>query len=181
MSTKNLLFEHKGILTFDKINIYLSEIDLLLQSYNLPVASRKIIYSISVECLENIYRHFYLPEENKLYTDNTCIFQLFECQNHFEIIAANQILNKNINNLKLKLDNINKLDKKGLKALYKNTMKSLINKNINNNAGIGLIEIAKLSENNIKYEFQKINNETSLFKFCIYINAIKCLTKEYAL
>lgn len=82
--------------------------------------------------------------------------------------VSNSIFNHKILLLKNKLDRVNSLDKEGLKDLYKNTILSG-NVSPKGGAGLGIINIAKVSENKINYTFSTINDKYSYFTLNVLI------------
>jgi hypothetical protein len=86
----------------------------------------------------------------------------------FYIEAGNPILKDDIDGLQQKLDRINNLDKHGLKELYKDTITNG-RFSVKGGAGLGFIEMAKLSGERLTYNFEKIDDQFSFFRFAINI------------
>ncbi|UCG27898.1 MAG: SiaB family protein kinase [Bacteroidales bacterium] len=122
--------------------------------------TKKRVFYILVECVQNITRHQELPEEKPL--ESTGIFFIQSAGEKYNISQGNIIQNEHINSLKEKLDNINNLDKEELKIYYKTALRdSVISRK--GGAGLGLIEIARKSGNKIRFKFRKINDRYSFF------------------
>ena len=83
-------------------------------------------------------------------------------------MTGNFIPNSKINTIQSKLDNINALDKDGLKKLYKEI---LYNGEFSDKgtAGLGFVEIARKTGQKLSYEFHKVNDEYSYFTFQIRV------------
>ncbi len=132
------------------------------------ITLKKKIYSAMVESLENIYKHQDIIDSN---SDFQPRFSLFLDDEQISMNASNSILNTKVDALKDKLDRVNSLDKEGLKDLYKLTILSG-NVSPKGGAGLGIINIAKVSENKINYKFESIDKNYSYFSINVLISRI---------
>ena len=163
-----VLLEHKGTIVFETIDQLLEKLKQLPAYLALKRSVQKKIYCVFVESIENIYRHLntYTPYD----VDNNLVpyIRLSKQDENFIIDTGNAVSNKNINKLKFSLDQINKLDKAGLKASYA----EIINKDIisdEDGAGLGLIIIALNAKKKIDYNFTTIDDQYSYFELKISI------------
>ena len=114
-----------------------------------------------VESLENVYKHCdKVCEEG----EDLCstFFHVEMNENNIKVFTENTIRNANIKPLKEKIDSVNSLSRVDLKKYYK---ESIINNNITEKggAGLGIIDMVKVSGNKLYYEFRPINNNFSVF------------------
>lgn len=122
--------------------------------------TKKRVFYILVECVQNITRHQELPENELLESDG--IFFIQSSDDMYNISQGNLIFNEHVDSLKEKLDSINKLEKEELKNFYKSALRdTVISKK--GGAGLGLIEIARKSGNKIQFKFKKIDDRFSFF------------------
>jgi hypothetical protein len=131
----------------------------------MSITIKKKVYSAMVESLENIYKHQDIISSN---TDFQPRFSLFYDDKELVIYASNSILNKKVDPLKEKLEKVNSLDKDGLKDLYKLTILSG-NVSPKGGAGLGIINIAKVSESKINFNFEPINDKYTYFTINVAI------------
>ena len=82
--------------------------------------------------------------------------------NEYIITTGNPIGNDKVPGLNGKLEQINGLDKEGLKALYKDIIKNgdLSDKG---GAGLGFVDMARKSGQKLEFDFEKINDKVSFF------------------
>jgi hypothetical protein len=139
----------------------------ILDEYGMNITIKKKVYAAMVESLENIYRHQDVIK-NGSEIAYTPLFHLNIDNQNFTVSATNSVRVEKMVNLKQRLDLVNTLDRIGLKELYKNT---ILHNAVNNRggAGLGIINIAKVSENKIDYSFDPINEQYSLFSISITI------------
>ncbi len=144
----------------------ISIIAIVEQHFKLTVKKSNLktaIYTL-IEALQNIERY-------SAHVISSEDFALIYSDNHYlNIYTQNMINNDKIDNLKKKLDSISIKDKEELRETYKEVLASdtLTEKG----AGLGLIELARKSENNLTYSFEKKTEEYSTYSlsFSISIN-----------
>ncbi len=159
------LLRHFGPLSYEEIGFLLNKMAALLDKRGMNITIRKKVYAAMVESLENIYKHQDHIEDDKAFLPK---FNLYMDSQNLTMYVSNSIFNHKILLLKNKLDRVNSLDKEGLKDLYKNTILSG-NVSPKGGAGLGIINIAKVSENKINYTFSTINDKYSYFTLNVQI------------
>ena len=121
-------------------------------------AIKRRMYIVAVEALENIFRH----TNDKLKKLNNIKFSIKLVDNTYVLEFVNVIFCKESEELKKILCNIKDKSKGEIKELYKATItKAQITPK--GGAGLGLIEIAKVSNNNINYKFNNIGDDICEF------------------
>ncbi|HCT29168.1 MAG TPA: hypothetical protein DIW31_00170 [Bacteroidales bacterium] len=160
------LLRHFGPLSYEEIGFLLNKMATLLDKRGMNITIRKKVYAAMVESLENIYKHQDTIADDKEYMPK---FSLLIDSQNISLFVSNSILNHKVSLLKGKLDKVNSLDKDGLKDLYKNTILSG-NVSPKGGAGLGIINIAKVSENKVNYTFSAINDRYSYFTLNVLIS-----------
>ena len=155
MSEQNILVIHKGDFSQDAIFPVLQIIEENLQKEKKDVVSKKRVFHILVELLQNVSNHC-LKEGNK----KEGIFLIGESDDHFIINTGNLIKNEFVDDLKEHLDHINELNGKELKDLYLSKLRER-NDPKNKGEGIGLIDIARRIISPVNYSIHKIDNKKS--------------------
>lgn len=127
----------------------------------LPEANaRRKAFHIAVECLQNISAH---SEKNLDYPNSIFVIGK-DCGEYF-VSAGNVIKSVNVENLQRKIDQINNLDKDGLKQLHMQAIKESLHKQESSNAGLGLISIARKSGKKLDYQFVPMDDNNAFFSF----------------
>jgi len=122
--------------------------------------SKRRAFNIAVECLQNISTH---SDRNEEYPNS--IFIIGQEGNEFYISSGNTIKTSKVENLQRKLDQINNLDSDGLKQLHMQAIKESIKIKESNNAGLGLISIARKSGQKLEYQFMPVDANNAFFSF----------------
>ncbi len=126
---------------------------------------RKKVYFIMVESLQNITRH----QENTRAVQGAGYFIIQGLQNGYFITSCNQVAASSVNSLRGKLEMVNSLDAENLKN-YSAEILQAGEISAKGGAGLGLIEMARKSGHKLKYHFEKIDPENSLFYFQIKVS-----------
>jgi hypothetical protein len=170
LTERETILDYSGLLSYDKISDILNQLKIKTRSYNFDLAAYKKLLSASIELLENIYKyHEYF--EDKIAENNALIpkFKIETSDNAFFLVAGNPILYEDMDKLKERIDNINKLDRQELRLLYKDT---ITNGQFSSKggAGLGFIELKKMSPAKLNYEFNEIDKEFFYFLLEIEIS-----------
>ena len=168
MQKDNLGYVYRGRFTQDITDSILALTENKLEKEEQSAKIKKRVYSILVECLQNITRH---QDDTKV--DSPDSNGLFVIQKHDEkyfITTGNLVMNDNIDYIKNLIETINGLEKEDLKDYYKMVLEdgSLSSKG---GAGLGLIDMARKSGNKLLYQFRPIDDKSSFF----YLHTIPSL------
>ena len=163
MKSYDVVVNHKGFMSLDVIDDILHHLKTYLFHKQHDKMMRKRVYSLSVECLDNILKHSDInEEEHELLINYPPRFIVEKIAENFLIHTGNIVLNKNRDKIIPRLDKLNDLTIEEINNLYK---KSLANAEISakGGAGLGLIVMAKTTKQKIRYDFEKINDKYSYF------------------
>lgn len=170
MNEKDLMLVYCGDFSQELNKTLLSFMERKFKSENVEDNTRRKIFNIMVEVLQNISKNRIEKEEGVPEVDSA--FILGASTEDYLLISSNLIRNSNVQNLKDRIDQVNSLDKEGLKQLYKDVRlnASFTEKS---GAGIGIIDIARKSENRLGYSFDELGSEYSVFSLLIRVTKEK--------
>lgn len=166
VETKEVIIEHYGQLSYEEIGYLLNKMTASLNRFNLSFVLRKKVYAAMVESLENVYKHQDVIEGNTNYFPR---FSLVAEDEYIKICASNSVENRKKDNISQRIDEVNNLDRDGLKDLYKEI---ILHGSVSEKggAGLGIVNIAKVTENKLEYKFDKINDRYSYYTLNIKVN-----------
>ncbi len=168
MQKDNLGYVYRGRFTQDITDNILALTENKLEKEEQSSKIKKRVYSILVECLQNITRH---QDDAKVdLPDNNGLFVIQKHDEKYFITTGNLVLNSNIDYIKNLIETINSLEKEELKEYYKMVLEdgSLSSKG---GAGLGLIDMARKSGNKLLYQFRPVDDNSSFF----YLHTIPSL------
>ena len=123
-----------------------------------------------IESLENVYKYTDIYEafiEKKQEYQPT--FNIIINDDTIQLKTSNPVRVKDIDDIKRKIDLVNNKSREELKRLYVETITNG-QFSAKGGAGLGFIEMAKTSENDLKYSFENISDEFSLYTFIVTFN-----------
>lgn len=166
----NILLLYKGKITF---NIVMAIIEILEERIDKIENDRSVkrkFYSASTEALQNMVHHMNIIEDERYdYMEaNSGMIMVIVRRNYYKIVTGNYIPSVKRGDLEQNINLINSLDKGQLKALYRRLL-SESHMNGEPNAGLGLIDIARKTGQNLKYNFNQIDDTYSYFNFEVKI------------
>ena len=170
MERENILLSFKGVVTSELLTSVLSIMESKLDYMEESPKTKKKVFNVLVECLQNLYHHIDLNEESDRNLERieakSALFMISKKDDNFVIQTGNYIDVDNAIDLEAKLKQINGMDKEELKRYYQEVLNNG-EMSEKGTAGLGMIDIARKSGNKLEYLFLPIN-ETSRF-FCLTI------------
>lgn len=129
-----------------------------------PLKTQKI-FSVFIEQVQNIMNFSsdtFIEHESETELREGAVAIGENGDKQIYVISGNLIENANKDKIESIIEKVKDMDKKELKSFYKKQLKE--NASLDKrSAGLGLIEMAKQSNNKIEYYFNPVNNEYSYF------------------
>jgi hypothetical protein len=140
------------------------------QDHDLSFRTYKKMISIMIEALENITKYsdqFTCNGEPVSDYCPTC--NINKNGSSIELITQNPVRKKDVDDLRSRIDNVNKRNREELKELYKKTITNG-EFTAKGGAGLGFIEMAKTTGNKLEYTFDNLSKEYSLYTFRVFFS-----------
>lgn len=160
---KEVLLHYKGPLEFDTIGDLIHQLKDRVRDHHVKYVVYKKILMVMIESLENIIRYTeHFANNDFILSNYPPEFTISLSNNLFVIESSNAIRNQDIDELESKLGQLKKMDKKEIKELYRTT---ITNGQFSDKggAGLGIIEMAKITDKRIEYSIQPIDETYSFF------------------
>ncbi len=162
MLKNNIILVYEGEFTQEITKSVLSMAERNMDSIGEESGIKRKVFNVMVECLQNIVKHgeeYVLADLNI----NTAIFMIGKAKESYIITTGNPIKNDHVDVLRDKLNEINSLDKDGLKALYKEIIKGGSGLSEKGGAGLGFVDMARKSGQKLEYGFEPLSENFSFF------------------
>ena len=168
MEKSDILLSFKGDITSESLTSILQKVENKMDNMNEEPKTKKKVYNVLVECLQNLYHH--MDDATNEYGDKNrgAIFMIAKNKEIYNIITGNYILKKNINDLQSRLDEVNSLTKEQLKNYYKSVLNNG-EMSLKGGGGLGMIDIARKTGEKLEYNFLEIDNKVSFFTLIIKV------------
>jgi len=163
MPEKEIILNYQGLFNFEIIGHLLNNLKDETESRSIPISHYKKILSVMIEALENVFKYNeYFEKETSLFPKFSPKFTLEKNYDSYCLTTSNPIMIKDIEKLTNHITNINSLDREGLRQLFRAT---LTNGQFSSKggAGLGFIEMAKVSGDKIIFTFDPINEKFSYY------------------
>lgn len=167
---QKILLSHFGTIDTKVTNQLLRNLKEHSSAFESEEISKKKVYKVSVECLENACRH----SEGNQEQQTSSLFLLGKDEGNYHIVCGNYIEEKGIEIIKKIINEINALKKDEIKEKYKSI---LLQNNVtfNAEAQLGILDMAIKSGNKLEYEFHPAANNVSFFIIKIQIPRISTI------
>jgi hypothetical protein len=155
--TEQLLFVFRGNVTEKNSLPLLTLLENEMKDESYGLAGRKRLFMFVLESLQNIVKH----GDRKLH-DKMPLVAYSKTAGGYTITTGNIISTNQVENLRSKLERINKLDINEAKNLYRDIL-SNSGFSEKGGAGLGLIEMAIKTGNRLDFDFVSLNGGYSYF------------------
>jgi hypothetical protein len=157
MTKDRLMFVYRGAVTSDNSIPLLMLLEREMEYAEFGFLGRKRLFMFVLESLQNVSRH----SKNTMFADKSLVV-FAKTDNGYTVTTVNVLPTSNIDNLRLKLDEINMLGSDEIRAIYRQMLSTAEFSN-KGGAGLGLLEMAKKTGNRLDYDFIPLNDEYSYF------------------
>ncbi len=169
MDDNDIIMIYEGDFSQEFIKTVLSFTELKFNADDLENNTKRKIFNVMVECLQNISKHQFSNQEAD--PRMASIFMIGYTNEDYLIISSNPIYNNKIEGLKTLLDKVNSLDKDGLKQLYKKVRMENRFSEVGG-AGIGIIDMARKSGRKLEFNFHEFDEDISIYDLLVKIPRI---------
>lgn len=167
MNDKNIGIIYQGEFSQDNMLNLLSMAESNIGEGIENLHVRKKIFHITVELLQNIFKHADILENE--HKERQGIFFIGSRNGQYFICAGNVVKDDKVPSLKKRIDEVNSLDDADLESKYIEVIREKeINGSISN--GLGLIDIKSKSKQNIIYSFTSLPNGNSLYSVQVNVS-----------
>jgi Family of unknown function (DUF6272) len=157
MMKERLMFVYRGVVTNENSVPLLMLLEKEMENSEFGFVGRKRLFMFVLESLQNVSRH-----SNKSQYANMSLVVYSKTDNGYTVTTGNVLPTSKINDLRQKLDEINNLETKDIRNVYRQMLSTAEFSN-KGGAGLGLIEMAKKTGNKLDYDFVTLDNEYSYF------------------
>lgn len=171
MERKNIMLSFKGDLTSELLNSILSVVEEKLTNFDENPMTRKKVFNVLVELLQNLYHHkgqSPIMQQSTAAAETAVIVMIAKNATGYSIITGNFIENQNVEGLKNRLEDINKMSKSDLKELYKSVLNNGMMSE-KGGGGLGMIDIARKSGDKLDYGFIPFDEKNSFFSLNVKV------------
>jgi hypothetical protein len=157
MTKERLMFVYRGVVTNENSVSLLMLLEKEMESSEFSFVGRKRLFMFVLESLQNVTRHGKANEHSAM-----SLVVYSKTSSGYTVTTGNVISDNSIADLKTKLEEINNINAKEIRDVYRQ-MLSTAEFSSKGGAGLGLIEMAKKTGNRLDFDFIKLNDKYSYF------------------
>jgi len=167
---QGILFSYSGYMTEDILLGIGSAIKKKLDIKEVDSKKRKSVFGVFVEQVQNVIRYSAERETHKEQTELSYgLLTVGEQGDKLFVTCCNVVAASDAERLKVTLERIKGLDKDGLKALWKETLKGETPEH-SKGAGVGFIDIARQATGGLEYDFAPLEDGRLFFTIKAFIS-----------
>jgi len=168
---KNLtIIDYSGAIHYDTIGELIHQFKSHVHALGVHIATYKKILLVMIESLENIMKYRECPSDSDIrHPSFVPQFSIKKEGERYYVNSTNTLETKNMQPLEEKLVYLNTLTQQGIKDFYKETITNG-QFSVHGGAGLGLIEMAKISGNKILFTFQPVDEKYTIFNLKITVD-----------
>lgn len=163
MVARNLILVYEGEFTQEITKSVLAMAERNMDAIGEESGTKRKVFNVMVECLQNIVKHSDTLNQAVYEGRNRAVFMVGKDDDMYIITSGNAVTNDKVRDLHDRIENINSLDKAGLKELYQKVIKKDGGLSPQGGAGLGFIDMARKSGQKLSYDFEPINDKLSFF------------------
>ncbi len=167
MMSQKLILVYQGDFTQESTKSILAMAERNLDSSGEEGNIKRKVFNVMVEALQNIAKHSDELVEGQM-RSHAAIFLIGKEDNRYTIMSGNPIRKANVAGLEQKLNQINGLDKEGLKELYKEIIKNTTISE-KGGAGLGFVDMARKSGEKLAFDFPEMSAEYCFFCLTVHV------------
>jgi hypothetical protein len=157
MMNEHLMFVYRGVVTSENSVPLLMLLEKEMEHSEFGFVGRKRLFMFVLESLQNVSRH----NRNSSHAHMSMVVYS-KTESGYTVTTGNVLPNESISDLKRRLDEVNSLENKEIRNVYRQMLSSA-EFSSKGGAGLGLIEMAKKTGNKLDYDFIPLNGEHSYF------------------
>lgn len=170
MDSAKPIIEFIGFINHNDITKLIADFEKYAFKQNISNSLNRKVVVVMIEILENCFHYTKTIQDEIPSQVDSPYFSIYKRDNSYHLISTNPIKKEDFDNLKCKIDEINNCEKVFLKELYLKKLIGSINTD-KSSPGVGLIRIAKITQNKINYSFNQFDNKFLTYRLEIIVNS----------
>jgi hypothetical protein len=165
MEKENIMLSFKGFLSEDLLDSILKVIEEKLTHFQAEAKTKKKVYNVLVECLQNLYHHSKAEEKQE---EQSIIVMVVNHKGGYSVITGNMISTGHVEILQQRIRQINAMDSDELTTMYRKVLNNGTYSS-KGGGGLGIIDIARRSGEKLDYGFVPVDEFNSFFSLNVKI------------
>jgi hypothetical protein len=172
MEKQRVMLSFKGSLSPELITALLGLVEGKMEHIEKDARTRKKVFNVVMECLQNLYHHHSKGPNGTLEGPNQAepngVVMIAHMAQGYSVLTGNFMAGNEVERLKGHLDRINSLPPDQLRELYRETLADG-NYSQSGGGGLGMIDIARKSGGKLEYGFVPLDKDSAFFSLNVNV------------
>ncbi|WKZ66412.1 MAG: SiaB family protein kinase [Flavobacteriales bacterium] len=173
LERRRVMLSFKGGLTPELITVLLALVERKLDGMEPDHKSRKRVFNVVVECLQNLYHHngHLRLDDGAVHTTKEPhgVVMIARTESGYSVLTGNFMAGSEVEQLKGHLDRINSLNPDDLREWYRAKLADGTYSSAGG-GGLGMIDIARRSGGKLEYAFVPYDKDSAFFSLNVNVN-----------
>ncbi len=172
LERQRVMLSFKGALSPDLITALLGAVERKMEGLESDPRTRKRVFNVVMECLQNLYHHNTKLREDQERPDAAPepqgVVMIAHMDRGYSVLTGNFMAGIEVEQLKNHLDRINGLPADALREFYRETLADG-KFGRNGGGGLGMIDIARKSGGKLEYGFVPYDKDNAFFSLNVNV------------
>lgn len=172
LERERVMLSFKGSLSPDLVTALLGAIELRMEGIESDPRTRKRVFNVVMECLQNLYHHNAKRQLNNGKAEPTNephgVVMIAKADQGYQVLTGNFMAGADVESLKGHLDRINALPPDQLREFYRETLADGTYTK-SGGGGLGMIDIARKSGGKLEYGFVPYDKDSAFFSLNVNV------------
>lgn len=169
LEKRRVMLSFKGNLTSELVSALLGMVEAKMEAIEPDSRTRKRVFNVLMECLQNLYHHTGQQSGNAVSEPNGVV--MIAHQDHgYSVLTGNFIVGSDVDRLRGHLDRINALPPDELREFYRETLADG-KYSSSGGGGLGMIDIARKSGGKLEYGFVPYDQHNAFFSLNVNVTS----------
>lgn len=166
-----VILKFMGEVSSERITEALEIIESSLNLQNEKNKTRKKVYNVFVECIQNLFHHVDDPPPMQDFelASNFAVIILSRDSAFYRISTGNFVQINKVSNIKDRIDQVNSLSDEEVKMLYREILGNE-GMTVKGGGGLGMLDIVRKTGNKLEYCLYPYDDEYVFFSLDVYIS-----------
>ena len=168
-----VMLSFKGSLNPELITVILGLVERKLDLIEPDAKSRKRVFNVVVECLQNLYHHNAQMHADgdgaQANADPHGVVMIAHAENGYSVLTGNFMVGSEVEQLKSHLDRINSASPDDLREWYRTKLADGTYSSAGGGGGLGMIDIARRSGSKLEYAFVPYDRDNAFFSLNVNV------------
>jgi len=168
LEKRGIIFSYSGFVSEDLLEALGQTITRKMQMDDTNTSTANRVFGVFVEQVQNIIRYSAERERDEGAELSSGVITIGREQGKFYVACGNLVLREDMDDLRTRLEQLQRMDKNELKVFYKEKLRQEPESG-SKGASVGLIDIARKASEPLIFDFLAVDDRHAFFYLKVYV------------